>query len=650
MRKLCPLVLVLLIWHSSAPAAQTSVPTPVRSAATDTDAPISRMENADAAPAACPLTNAGFTRTAANGPIKRDFGSGTVANLIPGTETLPGAGMNSANVFYPDAYGASGSTATIVAATTANSKLIVASGGVGDFKVSHGVHIMGAGPAVAYSGATLNMPTCVGSPCTGTHSYSWVVINADPLGGMSAAGPVVTKTSMPAINTLGYAQYFKMSGTQVQFAPVGLYLIYCSYDGGTYQFVFVDNSIVHPGTADFGQRPADGRGWPVTLTGGASFTGRKEDFFSYITGINGLNITLNDSVRTSLAKAIVLHDDTLASQRAEEAAEAAGGGRIQWGPHTYNIEQPAFWNNSAWVRTISGAVAAYPPRLFVESSNMDFTGMGAGVTTIYSRPDEYTFGGLFGFGMDRTEPWAHRYYAMIQVNQGDTKVRLTTPSDSSHFAVGDDVFLFFGAFQTSCPAVDGRPGNNCEFDELNSITSIDRPKGIIYLKYPATLTFRSDGTNPFGILDLNPTTQSYHHIAIHDINFDVESPIMLPRLVFDGQFYNLTALSGMNAGWQYIGLNRRFDFHDNRFVIGDGSGAFHSMEELDHADDYTFTNNVFIWNVAPGVAGSYVNYGMVLTEGTEAITFCTTDSSMESWGLSAMKMIGRSSRTKWSTQ
>ena len=79
-------------------------------------------------------------------------------------------------MFYPDAYGASGSTATIVAATTANSKVIVASGGVGDFKVSHGVHIMGAGPAVVYRGATLNMPTCVGSPCTGTHSYSWVVI------------------------------------------------------------------------------------------------------------------------------------------------------------------------------------------------------------------------------------------------------------------------------------------------------------------------------------------------------------------------------------------------------------------------------------------------------------------------------------------
>ena len=242
--------------------------------------------------------------------------------------------------------------------------------------------------------------------------------------------------------------------------------------------------------------------------------------------------------------------------------------------------------------------------------------MGAGATTIYSRPDQYTFGGIFSFGMDRKPPWAHAYYLMNQVRQGDAKATLKTPSDSRHFAVGDNVFLFYGAFQANCPAVNGQPGANCQFDELNSITSIDRLNGVLHFKYPTTLTFRNDGTNPFGILDLNSQTQSYHHIVIHDINFDVESPIMLPRLVFDGQFYNLTAPSGMNAGWQYIGLNRQFNFHDNRFVIGDGGGAFHTMEELDHADDYTFKNNVFIWNVAPGVAGSYVNYGIVLTEGT----------------------------------
>ena len=254
--------------------------------------------------AACPAAEPNFTNASVSARIKPNLQSNTLACSVAGTEGSSSvAAISLVNVFYPDAYGASGSTATIVATTTASSKVIVANDGIADFKINQGVHILAAGPTVAYGGAQLKTPTCVGSPCTGIHSYSWIVITADPLKGMSAASTIVTKSSMPAIDSLGYSQYFKITGTQEHYAPVGLYLVYCSYDGGPYTFVFVDNSIVHPGTADFGQRPPDGRGWPVSLPGGATFAGRRGGLLQLCNSyIRGRRLTLNDVFRLPLSQ------------------------------------------------------------------------------------------------------------------------------------------------------------------------------------------------------------------------------------------------------------------------------------------------------------------------------------------------------------
>jgi len=80
-------------------------------------------------------------------------------------------------------------------------------------------------------------------PCVGPVLESFVLvgwITADPLAGPPPASPIVTKTSIPTISTLGYAQYFCVTGTNASSAPVAFYIVYCSYDGGPYQFVFVD--------------------------------------------------------------------------------------------------------------------------------------------------------------------------------------------------------------------------------------------------------------------------------------------------------------------------------------------------------------------------------------------------------------------------
>ena len=249
--------------------------------------------------AACPDGSVGPVCNNVSGPtqvneINNAF-NGTTG--IAGMTGSTGAGLTNFNlnkVFYPDAYGASGSTLTITAATTASNPIIVASGSVSDFKVGQGVHIPLAGGAEAHAAGpgTLSSVTCNGS-CSGAHTYSYVVVTADPFNGMSAAygataNTPITKTSMPAISTLNNLNYFTFAGTNNTTGPlIQTYLIYRSYDSGPYKFVFADSNLTSGvGTADFGQSPSDGRGWPTTLTGGTAFAGRNQDFFSYITAIN----------------------------------------------------------------------------------------------------------------------------------------------------------------------------------------------------------------------------------------------------------------------------------------------------------------------------------------------------------------------------
>jgi hypothetical protein len=71
--------------------------------------------------------------------------------------------------------------------------------------------------------------------------------------------------------------------------------------------------------------------------------------------------TLNDPVTQTLTVATVQGDDTQAVQITERIAEAAGGGVVEFGPYSYKLWQPEFFNGSAYTYAISGAVNNVPP-------------------------------------------------------------------------------------------------------------------------------------------------------------------------------------------------------------------------------------------------------------------------------------------------
>ena len=351
--------------------------------------------------------------------------------------------------------------------------------GCGGLKAGNGIMIAQSGPLEPQPAIRVAPVIAHTGSGTGTHTYKIIIIVGDPIGGMSAASPVSnTLFSMPPLGSFGvndYVTFNTSTGTALAMEPV--YLIYSSYDAGAYTFVTAVNQLSGGATnetADFGQRPPDGRGWPITISG-TSFAGQRENFFSYVTSMpDSTHLILNDAPAISLTGARAQGDDTLAYDLTERIAEAAGGGTVLAGPYSYNLWRSQYSNGSTWSTSVASGINFYPARVPVDSSNMTFAGTSADQTKLIVRPDASAFGITFGFAVEKNRPWTQTYYPIKPVNQGNLWVTLTTAADTSHFNVGDNLWLFFGSFFSSiCPPSRGTPGSNCHFAETNSITEIN---------------------------------------------------------------------------------------------------------------------------------------------------------------------------------
>jgi hypothetical protein len=576
-----------------------------------------------------PYSGSSATSTGWTAPNSGTYGAPIVA-FFPAT---PAPGTNLNGTFSVDAGNAlgllsgqpkvwaSGLTAVFPATTVGGSTTVNVPSGAGGLTIGNGIMIPGAGPALSTQNTGSLTATHQGSG-TGSNTYQWIVVVASVLGGMNAI-PIAssTMTGMPAITALGPANYFTFSSTVTSSDLNAVYLLYCSYNSGPYTFVEVDESPNFNGSGDFGQRPSDGLGWPVTLTGGTSFAGQNENFFSYVTAVNSsTQIVVNDTPSTSVSSVNAQPDDSLAIYVTAQRAIAVGGGHITFGPHSYNAWRPMVFNNAtqSWQTSIHGSNIAqlYPARVPVSFSNIDIAGASKQSTKIIVRPGLSNFGDLFTFGVEFTPPWNQTYYTMNTVAQGSKSVTLTTASNTSHFTVGGDVWLFTGGFfNSTCPASGGTPGNNCHWSEANTVTGIDSVNGVLYLKYPANKQYYADSAgNPFGIVPVG--SNSIHNIGIHDLTVDSYDPLQIAQMMYDESIYNVSMPSGSAGGWDYHSLERNMTVENCNMVLGDDAPYFHAEEEVDEDAGVRYINNVFSANVPPGTLGTYEVFGISLTEGT----------------------------------
>ena len=525
--------------------------------------------------------------------------------------TLCGSDAHSAQaVFRVDGFGAAHSIATIVCSGAAGARVLRCNGG-GDFKAGEGAMISTGGPA-SVVGPIQEAPTLSPIVKPGPHSYTYVVVAADLLHGMTSASP-------PAVvgHTLeldGNSRVGLKAGTAAGTLPV--YLWYASEDGGPYRFVLADEHVT-PSTPDAGQRPADGRGWPNSLPQ----LPRHEDLWTTIVAVHDDQIEIADALGQDVVRATVYHDDTEAAQRAVDAAVAAGGGVVEFGPYSYNLWRPAFWHGTAWTRSIKGAEIMYPPKLYVGGAgNITFAGAGP-ATRLINLPDASTFSAMVSFGTEHRRPWDLPYVAIRPITRGSTRVELAAPASSAAFHAGDDVWLFSGSFMlTPCLSTHGTPGGNCHFSELNSISKVDNRNGVLELRYPATNSYRDDGINPLGIVDV--AGSSMHHVGFRDLTIDAWGPISSEALVQDFHFDHVNVPIGPTTNWWYGGVDRGWYVKDSTLNIGDGGMYYSVMNEMDQYSDVQFADDTFIGHSAPHGADKLIADSSIrLDEGSGDATF-----------------------------
>jgi hypothetical protein len=210
----------------------------------------------------------------------------------------------------------------------------------------------------------------------------------------------------------------------------------------------------------------------VSLYNGGSSFGNGLGFHSKITSVSGGNAIIAVTPPTSVANGLaqVCTDTTSSFINARNFL-------ISKNPTRYTLNVPAgtyCLNSTRWLKNII---------------NVDVVATGASFINMTSNAGFQIDGNAMSFGGDifndagidaPFDPSTNVNGQFINsANIGDAGVTLTTNTDSSHFAVGDDVLVygFDAQGQTSYPP-------NPRYFEFNTITAINASTGLITLQGP----------------------------------------------------------------------------------------------------------------------------------------------------------------------
>ena len=547
-------------------------------------------------------------------------GSGQNTNAVPA-----GAGTPAANlpVFDVAKYGASGSAGTGACSGVAGTNTLTSCvANTYDFAVGQGIRIVGGG--VPTTTRALTSPPTVTRYGTGSgsHSFCYVVDTVDPLQGISAPSPRACVSNEP---DLSYQVTWNALSvpSPANIGPSPAFLWYVSEDGGPFQLVNVGgfSSTV----MDVGQRSGTRGGWPNNLPAGNPDISKNEDFFTYITGSQGNQVTTGDPLIQSFVNATIVHDDTRAVQNAVNAAVAAGGGTVQFDRGIYMIQRPSFLVRGTLLNPMFSTDLSldygfegfnYIDIPSNSAGKIHIQGLGAN-TVVVTPPD---YGGGVAFlevGFETRPNELPGVIKMEDVAKGATSLVLT--GDTGGLSAGDDIWLYSGSFgQTPCLDTNGTSGE-CHFSELNTVASISG--NTVTLVYPTSKRYFDDGGSSFGLVRMPKTPTVPHDIALQNLTFDTYNQILATGIVYDLLIDSVTINGFVNHGPFGGGFKRDVTIQNSTWGFGIGDLSFGGTDEYDQFTNVAFLHNTVVGYAAPG-SEEYSEMARIhATEGSSQFTF-----------------------------
>ncbi len=619
-----------------------------------------------------------------------------------------------AQTFNVSDYGATGSANMATCSTQAGSNILTnCQTNTNDWTVGQVIHIKGGGPAPAsraflnhgpispahYADPPISAPPTVTSggdpaaPGTSGHRYCYSVSIADPLEGVSAPSPTTCTTNDNGHNAL-YASTAKADMPTSQEAwPSPVFLWYVNKDGGSYSLLGVtqaqNNNLdnggnVDGGINDFGQAFA---ARPFTLSGAANTlpsrggwrTGvstpdvsTNEDLFATICAINGNQVTIKGieshpalaplscdqlpsvQLGSTNSAAVIIHDDTQAVQHAIDAALNAGGGTVQFGAGTFNIQRPLFFDKASspsysdFTTDLASETYNFVGFAFLEvpngsTGNVELAGLAGPTlsTILQTPPDQAGDGSVFFLGQyaSPAEP-GYPVLNIAPVTKGSTTVQVVGPSNAN-LQAGDDVLLFSGAFAPNvieaspshrslppppCKEVVTTSGDlsvvsagDCHYTELNTIASIDA-LGNYVLKYPASKNYYQDQLgSDFGMVKMpvTPHNVELYHMAVNTYD----------RIFGAGMAYGLTVDAVQINGYVSYGgafgggYKRDVLIKNSVWGVGDGEAGYAGEEEYDKFTNLQIVNNYVVGDAPASSFGPTQQARLYATEGTSQVYY-----------------------------
>lgn len=573
-----------------------------------------------------------------------------------------GLAQTTSTIYNVNTYHASGSSNYAYCSGQAGAQVLTGctfNGNNNDFKVGQGINLYGGGAAPRVQTISGHPHVNVIGSVTGTHSYCYVVVSADPFLGMSAPSqasctPATAKLPDPLSYENTYIALdidpYRSDGTtpNANVGPSPSFVWYVSKDQGPY-YVLTVASIGSGGPAyatayamDTGQR-ADGAGdprggwpddlpfdtsqWPkVANSGTSSPPMQNEEFFSTITGTSGNTITIADQLPQTIGGGVVLHDDTQAVQSAINAASQAGGGTVQLNAGYYRVLRPSFPSKSTYP-TFSTDIttelysAQFSSLQLPNGSSGNVTIQGQGNSSfIAAAPDSggrshFLDIGAFGRPASMGAPAYPGAVIKIQpVAKASTSLTLVSSTPNPSLAAGDDIWLYSGSFgiDVACTDVNGTPGGECHFSELNTIASVQGTA--VTLVHPTSMRFYADQYgNSFGLVKLPKTP---HNVSLRSFQMDDYNAILATGQVYGLLVDSLTLLKPASHGQFGGGTKRDVTIQNSTWHLGNGDATYAGTDEFDQEINVSLVGNNIYGYGAAGAEGPSLLPRIYGTEGS----------------------------------
>ncbi len=525
-------------------------------------------------------------------------------------------------VFNVASYGASGRASLALCSGVAGTRTLTScSLDPSAYKVGQGLVIQGQG-APTKDAAVAAAPVVtreLNFPFFGFHSYCYVVSTADPLEGISAPSPQACESYEP---DLSYSNYNTLTTTGPTPGPSVAYLWYVSKDGAPFQLFRV--TAFNSSAQDMGELPGTRGGWPNNLPANNPNIAKNEDFFTYVTAVNGNQLTVADALPVSFHNAYLDTDDTRSVQSTIDAAVAAGGGTIQFNDGNYVLRRPAFASNSTspvFSPAIGTEVWSNPyTYLSVSNSatgNLHF--QGTAKTQLVTPPDHGGAASLIALGYQgRPDYQSKGLFKIAEVAKGATQVSITgSPSGEAPLQAGDDIWLYSGSFSGQpCSPTNGTSGD-CHFSELNTVAATDGA-GHVTLTYPASKRYYDDGSSSFGLVRM---ARCLHDVSIEQMTINTSNPVIATGQVYGLNINNVLVLGFLNGGAFGAGFKRDVTIQNTEWGLGTGDASYGSTVELDQLTNFTMKNDIVVGYSAVGSEAPKLSSRIYATEGSSQLTF-----------------------------